>query len=88
MVLNQKLIYVIFIDTMLICNKSSSKKTLENLENKLKSIISQKYPYLIIVGHHPVWSMGYHNSNKCLISKLRPLLHKYRVNIYLSGNFF
>lgn len=42
--------------------------------------------YLIVAGHHPVFSAGVHGNNDYLESNLRPLLEENNVSIYLSGH--
>jgi tartrate-resistant acid phosphatase type 5 len=54
------------------------------LEEEL--IASQDYPYVIVAGHFPVWSIAEHGPTKCLVDNLRPLLHKYRVSAYMCGH--
>ncbi|CAF0755046.1 unnamed protein product [Brachionus calyciflorus] len=87
---SQKLIFVILLDTMLLCenfsNKTIARKNLLYVEEVLKSKYAQEHSYLIVAGHHPVWSMGQHGSVNCLVRNLRPLLHSYRVSAYLSGH--
>jgi tartrate-resistant acid phosphatase type 5 len=58
----------------------------ENIEKKLEQISNTPVPYIIVAGHYPVWSIGIHGPSECLVQKLRPLLHKYRVSAYFSGH--
>lgn len=43
-------------------------------------------PYLLVSGHFPVYSVAEHGPTKCLVDRLRPLLHQYRVTAYLCGH--
>lgn len=56
-----------------------------DIENKLKKISNEKYPYVIVSGHYPIWSVAEHGPTQCLVDNLRPLLHKYKVNAYFAG---
>lgn len=42
--------------------------------------------YLLVAGHHPVYSVGMHGTNHCLLQKLKPLLDEYKVTAYFSGH--
>lgn len=53
------------------------------LERELKASDAE---WKIVVGHHPVLSGGGHGSTEVLIDKLRPLLEKYGVDVYLNGH--
>lgn len=65
--------------------KDASDSYFEALENELKAA-SENVDYLIVAGHFPVWSIAEHGPTQCLVDKLRPLLHKYKVSAYLSGH--
>lgn len=43
-------------------------------------------PYLLVSGHFPVYSVAEHGPTKCLVDRLRPLLHQYRATAYLCGH--
>lgn len=40
----------------------------------------------IVVGHHPLYSSGWHGNNKDVVEKILPRLEKYNVAIYFSGH--
>jgi tartrate-resistant acid phosphatase type 5 len=58
----------------------------QDLENQLKAISASGVPYIIVGSHFPIFSVAEHGSTQCLIDKLMPLLHKYKVSLYLSGH--
>ncbi len=58
----------------------------KDLENQLKTISASGVPCIIVGSHFPVFSVAEHGSTQCLIDNLMPLLHKYKVSLYLSGH--
>jgi tartrate-resistant acid phosphatase type 5 len=58
----------------------------QDLENQLKTISASGVPYIIVGSHFPIFSVAEHGSTQCLINSLMPLLHKYKVSLYLSGH--
>jgi len=43
-------------------------------------------PYLLVSGHFPVYSVAEHGPTKCLVDRLRPLLHQYKATAYICGH--
>jgi hypothetical protein len=43
-------------------------------------------PFLIVMGHHPIFSNGPHGDHKILIRDWEPLLREHKVHMYLSGH--
>lgn len=43
-------------------------------------------PFLVVMGHHPIYSDGVHGDNATLINDWDPLLRKYGVHLYLAGH--
>jgi len=42
--------------------------------------------FLVVMGHHPVFSNGPHGDHKTLIRDWEPLLRKHQVHLYLAGH--
>lgn len=53
------------------------------LEQQLQK---SKATWKIVAGHHPVYSNGRHGDTRELIVKVKPLLEKYGVHLYLCGH--
>jgi tartrate-resistant acid phosphatase type 5 len=45
-----------------------------------------KEEWIIVVGHHPIYSHGLYGNTVVLVKQLAPLLEKYRVSAYLNGH--
>ena len=43
-------------------------------------------PFLIVMGHHPIYSNGPHGDHKVLMADWEPLLRKHKVHMYLAGH--
>jgi 3',5'-cyclic AMP phosphodiesterase CpdA len=43
-------------------------------------------PFLVVMGHHPIYSNGPHGDNKILIQDWEPLLRKHKAHLYLAGH--
>jgi tartrate-resistant acid phosphatase type 5 len=46
----------------------------------------RKTPFLVVMGHHPVFSNGPHGDHKLLVRDWEPLLRKHKVHLYLAGH--
>lgn len=75
--LNSSLVELIAIDTM-----DPSPEQFEWLKER---IAESHAKWLIVYGHHPIYSAGYHGDNKALESTLFPLLRG-RVPLYVAGH--
>ena len=45
-----------------------------------------KTPFLVVMGHHPIYSNGVHGDHPVLIKDWEPLLRKHNVHLYLAGH--
>jgi tartrate-resistant acid phosphatase type 5 len=43
-------------------------------------------PFLVVMGHHPIFSNGPHGDQKILIRDWEPLLRKHRAHMYIAGH--
>jgi predicted MPP superfamily phosphohydrolase len=43
-------------------------------------------PFLVVMGHHPVFSDGPHGDHPALVRDWNPLFQKYKVDVYLAGH--
>lgn len=43
-------------------------------------------PFLVVMGHHPIFSNGPHGDHKVLIQDWEPLLRKHKAHLYLAGH--
>ncbi|KAL4237006.1 Tartrate-resistant acid phosphatase type 5 [Mactra antiquata] len=94
-----KTLDIIMIDTVLLCGNTkhdsegdqpevSEKHRVEEnqwiwIEQQLRS---SKADYLLVAGHFPVYSIGVHGPTFCLVERLKPMLHKYKVSAYFNGH--
>ncbi|MBL0333515.1 MAG: metallophosphoesterase [Chlorobiota bacterium] len=53
------------------------------LERQLKGSNAK---WKIVVGHHPVYSNGFHNTSQIMINTFEALFVKYNVNLYMCGH--
>ena len=68
--------------------KLKSKVYFRWIKNELKKASMENFTYLFVAGHFPVYSVAEHGPTKCLVDKLRPLLHQYKITAYFAGIFF
>lgn len=65
--------------------KLRAKDQFKWVEEQLIKATRDNYPYIVVAGHYPVWSVSDHGPTKCLVEKLRPLLHTYNATAYFAG---
>ncbi|MFZ1731778.1 MAG: tartrate-resistant acid phosphatase type 5 family protein [Bacteroidota bacterium] len=75
---------VVGIDTQQLVGSAALRKAhLQWLDSVLASAREE---WIIVVGHHPVYSHGYYGNTKVLVKYLAPMFEKYRVSAYLDGH--
>ena len=56
------------------------------IRDQLENARKNKVDYLIVMGHHPVFSAGGHGNTKELVKFLLPLFEEYGVQMYICGH--
>lgn len=88
---SNKTLQIMLIDTTILCNKWIARRHKAPSPDAqlqwIKHILeSSKADYLLVGGHHPMYSAGIHGPNKCIQEKLEDLFKKHRVTAYFSGH--
>jgi tartrate-resistant acid phosphatase type 5 len=81
---------VLFVDTMHLCGDRHAHQRGEAADVQWNwlgaALAASRADFLLVVGHHPVFSGGpIHGNNRCLQRRLRPLLEAHGAH-YLSGH--
>eukprot|EP00916_Digyalum_oweni_P022449 GHVL01037227.1.p1 GENE.GHVL01037227.1~~GHVL01037227.1.p1 ORF type:complete len:372 (+),score=72.54 GHVL01037227.1:252-1367(+) len=83
---NNICILLIFIDTELLNPEYNNDTRIGQLYWIEKQLINTKCDWNIVIGHHPIYSSGYHKDTIYLNIDLKPLLEYYNVDLYISGH--
>ncbi len=76
---------VIGIDTQIITGRDNDARS-AHLRWLDSALAAARESWIIVVGHHPVYSNGSHGNTLGLIRHVKPLLEKHKVAVYLSGH--
>jgi tartrate-resistant acid phosphatase type 5 len=89
---------IVFLDTVLLAPAENpdvqpggkwavTPSQIEEYLHRLESMLSKSNAtWLLVAGHYPVYSMGEHGDTPELLTRIEPLLRKYRVQAYLNGH--
>ena len=78
---------IIMIDTVILCDHGSESQQTQDAWLWIKDTLTASIAdYVIVAGHYPIWSVGHHGPKQCLVDKLRPLLLKHGVQLYMNGH--
>lgn len=83
------LVKAVVIDTQRICDegtKNDQNIYLEKVVKKLNESSRTNAHYFMVLGHYHVWSIGESGPKKCMVKKLRHILHEFNVDGYFSGH--
>lgn len=58
----------------------------EQLQWFEERLAADRSAWKIVVGHHPILSSGNHGESPALVERVKPLLERYGVQIYLNGH--
>jgi hypothetical protein len=69
-------------------NLSDSTKinSIEQIRWLNKILIESKQDWIFVIGHHPVFSSGFHGNTEELVSMLKPILESSNTDFYICGH--
>lgn len=79
-------VHIVMIDTQNLKRIEETPESQEQWAWLREVLLNSSADFLVVAGHHPVWSSCKHGPTEKLVSKLKPLLEEARVSIYLSGH--
>jgi len=74
------------LDTYSIVIKKNGRYDADQIQWLERELAASTATWKIVYGHHPVFSYGKHGNEKRMINRVRPLLEKYQVALYISGH--
>ena len=86
---------IFMIDTMALqgfgSKDFSSKEEIENRKFEQYQwlefeLANSEADFIVVAGHHPIFSISTHGPTKILVDELLPILEKYNVNFYVCGH--
>lgn len=88
---------LVFLDTILLAPEATESETVIHLHDQEKrkekqyawleaTLAESTADWLLVFGHHPVFSAGEHGDTPSLVTRLLPVLEKHHVDMYVSGH--
>lgn len=76
----------VFLDTMVLGGKLGRLQSLAQLDWLRQTLREASDRWIVVVGHHPIYSAGSHGDTEHLVQSVLPLLEEYGVDLYLCGH--
>ena len=79
-----------YLDTTWIWSELGAEPPGDDADDQLawldQALAASQAPWKIVVGHHPVFSGGYHGNTPGLVRAVKPMLERHGVAAYLNGH--
>jgi tartrate-resistant acid phosphatase type 5 len=76
-----------FLDTTLLAKEAEAPEIDQDQLDWLDGALSaSKANWRVVAGHHPVFSGGHHGDTPALVARLKPILDRHKVQVFLNGH--